>query len=107
MNKDEHLMVVFQEELGELAMELLSLQQQVSKALRFGLHEQRDLPTTNKERIESEWNDLLGSMKKLQAHGISLKPDLAAIDKKMAKIEKYCDYAEQLGTITTDSGVNT
>ncbi len=100
MNKQEHSLVIFQEELGELAMELLSLQQQVSKALRFGINEQRDLPTSNLERIEAEWNDLLGSVLKLRSVGINLKPDVNAIARKMEKIDKYTSYAESLGTIT-------
>lgn len=99
MNEQEHLLVVFQEELGELAIELLNLQQHISKALRFGIDEQRDLPTSNRERIESEWNDLLGSLSKLQSVGINLKPDIEAINKKMEKIDKYVLYAKDQGTI--------
>jgi len=99
MNKQEHLLVIFEEELIELSMEMLSLAQQVSKALRFGINEQRDFPTTNLERIESEWNDLLGSIEKLRSVGIELKPDLNAIDKKIQKIDKYCSYAKKIGTI--------
>ncbi len=102
MNKTEHLLVVLQEELAEVAIELLTLQHQVSKALRFGLNEQRDLPISNKERIEAEWNDLLGSIKKLQAHGISLTPDIVAIEKKMEKIEVYCSYAKEVGSMVDD-----
>lgn len=99
MTEQENLLNIFKEELGELAIEILSLQQQVSKALRFGIDEQRDLPTSNRERIESEWNDLLGSIKKLQSVGINLKPDLNAIEKKMRKIDKYTDYSIRLGTV--------
>lgn len=99
MNEQEHLLVVFHEELGELAIELLSLQKQVSKALRFGIDEQRDLPTSNRERIEAEWNDLLGSIQKLRKAGIDLKPDLEAIEAKMSKIDNYCSYARELGAI--------
>lgn len=99
MNKQEHLLVVFEEELIELSMEMLSLAQQVSKALRFGIDEQRDLPTSNRERINAEWNDLLGSVEKLRSVGIDLKTDAAAINRKVEKIDKYCRYAEQVGTI--------
>lgn len=99
MNKQEHLMTVFAEELGEVAMELLELQKQIFKAQRFGIDEQRDLPTSNRERIEAEWQDLLGSVEKLRDVGICLQPDIAAIAAKMAKVERYCEYAKSLGTI--------
>jgi len=99
MNKQEHLMTVFAEELGEVAIELLDLQKQIFKAQRFGIDEQRDLPTTNRERIEAEWQDLLGSMEKLRDVGINLSPDLDAISQKMRKIDKYLGYAMTLGTV--------
>lgn len=99
MNKQEHLMTVFAEELGEVAMELLELQKQIFKAQRFGIDEQRDLPTSNRQRIEAEWQDLLGAVEKLREVGICLQPDIAAIAKKMGKVERYCDYAKELGTL--------
>jgi hypothetical protein len=92
-------MVVFAEELGEIATELLGLQQQVFKALRFGIDEQRDLPTSNRERIEAEWQDLLGAVEKLREVGINLKPDIGAIQAKMRKIDEYSAYAQSLGTL--------
>ncbi len=101
MNQDQAALKVFEEELGELAIEILQLQQNVSKAIRFGINEQRDLPTSNKERIEAEWNDLLGSLRNLAKAGIDLKPNVAAIHKKMAKIEKYNGYSQQLGQVKT------
>lgn len=99
MNTQEHLMTVFAEELGEVAIELLDLQKQLFKALRFGIDEQRDLPTSNRERIEAEWQDLLGAVEKLRDAGIELTPNIQAIQTKMAKIETYCDYARDLGTL--------
>jgi len=99
MTKQEHLMTVFAEELGEVAIELLELQKQIFKAQRFGIDEQRDLPTSNRERIEAEWQDLLGSVEKLREVGINLTPDIQAITAKMSKVDKYCQYARGLGTI--------
>lgn len=99
MNKQEHLMTIFAEELGEIAIELLELQKQLFKAQRFGIDEQRDLPISNRERIEAEWQDLLGAMEKLRDVGINLKPDIEAINTKMDKIDMYCDYAKSLGTL--------
>ena len=92
-------MMVFAEELGELAVELLDLQKQIFKAQRFGIDEQRDLPTTNRKKIEAEWQDVLGSMEKLRDVGINLSPDLDAISQKMRKIDKYLGYAMTLGTV--------
>lgn len=100
MNQQENALVIFAEELGELAAEMLDVQKNVMKALRFGIDEQRDLPTSNRERIESEWQDLLGSIKNLEKHGIALRPDMAAIDAKLGKIERYNDYSESLGTVS-------
>ena len=99
MNEQQNALKVFEEELGELAIELLILQQHVSKAIRFGIDEQRDLPTSNRERIEVEWNDLLGSLKYLSKTGISLRPNIKAIANKVAKIEKYTEYSKKLGTV--------
>lgn len=99
MTEEQYAILVMAEELGEVAGELLTLQNQVFKAVRFGINESKDLPTTNKERIEAEWNDLLGSMLNLSKHGIELKPDLTAIQNKIIKIEKYANYSKELGEI--------
>lgn len=99
MNEEQNALKVFEEELGELAIELLRLQQQVSKAIRFGIDEQRDLPTSNRERIEAEWNDLLGSLENLSKRGINLTPDLEGVARKLEKIERYTDYGKTLGTV--------
>ena len=105
MTPEQNGLKIFEEELGELAVEILTLQQQVSKAIRFGINEQRDLPTTNRERIESEWNDLLGSLQNLSKVGIDLKPDLNAVSLKMAKIKKYTEYGIKLGTVQPENSV--
>ncbi|MBF4991123.1 hypothetical protein [Methylophilus sp. QUAN] len=99
MTEDQNALLVFSEELGELALELLALQNHVSKAIRFGIDEQRDLPTSNRDRISAEWNDLLGSLQVLASRGIELKPDIAAITMKVAKVEKYKEYSKQLGQV--------
>ncbi len=104
MNEQQNALVIFKEELGELAIEILNLQQNVSKALRFGMDEQRDLPTSNKERIESEWNDLLGSMQHLKKVGVDLKPNVSQITKKLQKIDKYTRYSMQLGEVQSSQG---
>ena len=99
MDEQQNALKVFEEELGELAIEILKLQQNVSKAIRFGIDEQRDLPTSNRERIEAEFNDLLGSLDHLRKTGITLEPDFEAIAAKVAKIERYTKYSIKLGTV--------
>ncbi len=99
MDDQQNAMIVFAEELGEVALELLEMQKHVIKAVRFGIDEQRDLPTSNRERIEAEWQDLLGSMLNLEKHGIKLMPNSVAIEKKINKISKYAEYSKSLGTI--------
>lgn len=99
MTEDQNALVIFSEELGEVACEFLALQNQVFKAIRFGIDEQRDLPTSNRDRITAEWNDLLGSIQVLATRGIDLKPDIEAITKKVEKIERYTAYSKELGQI--------
>lgn len=99
MTEDQNALLVFAEELAEVAVELLKLQNQVSKAIRFGIDEQRDLPTSNRERISAEWNDLLGSLEVLAKRGINLTPDIEAISKKVAKIQLYTNYSKELGQV--------
>lgn len=101
MDEQQNALKVFEEELGELAIEILNLQHEVSKAIRFGIDEQRDLLTSNRERIEAEWNDLLGSLENLSKIGLTLMPNLDAVAAKIAKIERYTDYSKDLGTVNS------
>ena len=101
MTEDQNALIVFAEELAEVAVELLKLQNQVSKAIRFGIDEQRDLPTSNRERISAEWNDLLGTVEILAKRGINLSPDISAIAAKVAKVEQYTNYSKELGQVAS------
>lgn len=103
MTPEQNALKVFEEELVEVATELLALAKQVSKAIRFGIDEQRDLPTSNRQRIEAEWQDLLGSMIHLKRHGINLLPDINAISDKVKKIDTYTGYSMTLGTVVAPS----
>lgn len=96
MTEQQNALLVFAEELAEVAVELLQLQNNISKAIRFGIDEQRDLPKSNRERISAEWNDLLGTVQVLAKQGIELKPNIEAIAKKVAKVEKYTAYSREL-----------
>ncbi|PHS64377.1 MAG: hypothetical protein COB09_08360 [Thalassobium sp.] len=100
MTEDQNALLIFMEELGEVAAELLKLQNQVSKAIRFGIDEQRDLATSNRERIQAEWNDLLGSIQVLAKHGVDLQPNIAAIAAKVEKVERYTSYSKQCGQVS-------
>lgn len=94
MNTEQYLLVVLGEEGSELS-------QIVSKALRFGLHEQRDLPQSNLERIQHEYNDVIACVELLKKHcGIEIHQDPTLIKRKIEKVEKYMAYSCELGVIS-------
>lgn len=93
MNIEEHLLTIMAEECGEVAG-------QISKALRFGMDEQRDLPTSNRERINGEWNDVLAMVELLKENKIiDLQPDPKLIEAKKQKVKRYMEYSKSLGTL--------
>lgn len=93
MNKQEHLLTILIEECNELA-------QQASKALRFGIDEQRDLPTSNRERLNMEYNDLMGVKELLATEcEIFLQSNRLMIETKKAKVRKYMQYSKELGVL--------
>lgn len=100
MNKQEHLLTVFAEELGELATEILALQKHVHKSLRFGIDDNHPHFASNRDRIEEEWQDVLGCIEKLREVEINIKPDIRAINAKISKIEKYLTYSKTNGTLS-------
>lgn len=91
MNESNEVLKVFEEELGELAIELLKLQQLVSKAIRFGLEDSWEEHPKNIVRIQSEWNDVLGAVEVLNKAGIDLAPNKEAITKKVEKIKYFTE----------------
>lgn len=96
MNRTEHLLVILSEECAELSKE-------VSKALRFGLndHEPNQI-LTNKEKIVNEFNDLFAVMGMLKNDNIFTDGELItpnSINSKMAKVEKWLKYSENVGTL--------
>lgn len=93
MNRIEHLLTVLMEECCELA-------QDTSKAKRFGVHEQRDLSTSNHDRMQKEYNDLLAMIDMLnEEEGFDLHRDPKLIRFKRAKVEKYLLYSLECGTL--------
>lgn len=97
MNRMEHLLVIMMEECAELQKEL-------SKALRFGIDEQRDLPTSNYERICAEFSDFEGVRELLKREGRPITADLNQVSQKIHKVEKYLKYSEECGTLKQEEG---
>lgn len=98
MNRIEHLLTIAAEECAEI-------QQAVTKTLRFGLEEGRDLSAveygSNVERLRYELNDLIAVVEMLEREGLDLSPDHQSRKQKKEKVEKYLLYSEECGTLTS------
>ena len=94
MTRLDHLLIILGEECSEL-------HQETCKALRFGIHEQRDLPTSNRERMQKEYNDLLAMVELLnwEDRSIDLHRDDTMIAAKKAKVARYLLYSGEQGTL--------
>lgn len=94
MNRQEHLLTILGEECSEL-------HQGICKALRFGIYEQRDLPTSNFERIQKEFNDLMAMSEMVNDdYGDRIMYlDFDLMKAKKEKVEKYLLYSKELGTL--------
>jgi len=94
MNRREHLLNILAEECTEVVG-------RVSKALRFGLDEvQPGQSLSNRQRIMVEVNDVYAILKMLNDEGvIDPTPDMAAIDVKVAKVERFLEYSRDCGTL--------
>lgn len=88
--------------LGEEGCEI---GQQVSKTLRFGVHEVWNPHVgSNHDRLIAEFIDLIAVAKKLKMLGVIDFPFVESledprIDAKLAKLDKYFEYAKSVGTI--------
>ncbi len=88
MNTTEHLLTTLTEECVEVA-------HRACKALRFGLAEiQPGQDENNAQRIERELSDLVGV-----AEMLGLCVSRGDIDKKKARVQKYMEYAKEVGTL--------
>jgi len=90
--------------LGKLAEEASELAQIAIKAQQFGLHEvfgeQGDNPLSNVQRIENEFNDVIGIVDMLNREarvGIDEDPD--KILAKRHKVNKWRNYAREQGMV--------
>jgi len=94
MNREEHLLTILGEECAELI-------QEASKAKRFGIDEQRDLSTSNRERMQKEFNDVLAMIEMLNDfyRDNVFSTDATLIRLKKIKVEKYLQYSKECGTL--------
>lgn len=94
MNRVQYLLTKLAEEASEISQIALKTQQ-------FGLDEKlpgQDL--TNCDRIEMEFNDLLGVIELLnQEFGCNIRQDDVAIKAKGEKINKYYQYSIECGQV--------
>jgi len=107
VNRQEHLLTILGEECSEL-------HQEICKALRFGIYEQRDLSTSNSQRIFKEFNDLMAMVEMVNESAVSTSFESASvtlgerglmyrneefIKAKKEKVEKYLLYSKECGTL--------
>lgn len=98
MNVTEYLLTCASEECNETA-------QRISKAIRFSMEEiQPGQDMTNGDRIMEEFYDLIAVIEKLQNQNVLpiWGEDRIAFHKaaKWIKIQKFLNYAKQIGTVT-------
>ena len=96
MNKTEYLLVCLSEECAEVI-------KAVSKALRFGLKDGYPKgDTTNLQDIARELSHIDNIKLMLNLRGVCFKElPLSEILKKKTQVEKYMNYAQSKGTLTT------
>lgn len=89
MNKTEHLLACIGEEAGEI-------QQEVSKALRFGLYDHGPgRNTSNYQRTYGEVHDIIAVFEMLIEDQFNerFEIDRDRIEQKKAKVEHYLEYS--------------
>lgn len=101
------MMTEIQYLLGKLAEEASELAQIALKTQQFGLNEQcPGLEFTNLQRIEQEFNDVLGVIKMIylliDKDGLAdgnIYENKELIIAKISKVNKYMEYSKQLGMV--------
>lgn len=95
MNRIQYLLTKLAEEASEIAQIALKSQQ-------FGVHEIcPDLPESNIERVNKEFNDLLGvvAMLNIELGYEALGPVDTWIENKISKVNKYYQYSIECGQV--------
>ncbi len=95
MNLSEHLLVVLGEECAEV-------QKEISKALRFGIHDcAPKTDVTNAEKISIEFIEAMAARDMLVDLGVISIPENAKeiYEDKKSRIAHFVGYAKQVGTI--------
>jgi len=93
MNYQQTLLVRLMEEANELA-------QATSKALLFGLdHCNPETKVSNGDKINDEYNDLLGTIDELKTTGFVLASDVGLRLRKQHKIRRYSEISRELGVL--------
>lgn len=94
MMREEHLLVILNEECAEVIKE-------VSKALRFGLDDKEpNQDKTNREKIVIELNDIFTIVQMLIVDNIIKEENLftyTATSKKKQKVENFLKYSKSIG----------
>ena len=91
MTRSEHLLVILMEECMEFAKD-------ASKSLRFSPDSNYD-GVTNREKLQREYNDILGTLELLEAEGIHVTRDENLIQAKINKIECFLEDSKRIGTL--------
>ena len=92
LSENQYYLIVLAEECGEV-------QRAIGKALRFGMDDVN--PHTGesaREHLLNEAQDVLASLRAL-----GIEADESKIDKKLAKMRKYLQYARDRGTVSEES----
>ena len=98
MNRTEMLLMIAAEECAEVA-------QRCSKAARFGmLQTQPGQPLNNRQRIEQEMMDLIGTLEMMDIYfsdGSTVVEN--AILARRERIEKYLQFSRECGTLQEET----
>lgn len=91
MTREEHLLTILIEECAEV-------QQNATKALRFGLDDHHpETGVTNKDAIRYEFSQLIGVYDMLVNDGLLEPEDNMVALEKRRKVEKWLKYSEEKG----------
>lgn len=91
--------------LGKLAEEAAEVSQMALKTQQFGLHEIYHIQElTNAQRTHLELDDMMAIVHMLNTEfNFGYEVDRINISKKIAKVNKYAHYSEELGVLIDNS----